>query len=146
MIPALSNPKTNWIIPPKTTAKRKFSKPPKVPIAVKTMAANPAAGPLTPMADPLKDPTTIPPIIPAIKPEKSGAPLAKAIPKQSGKATKNTTTLDGKSFFILPKKVVELLFECIMFFFYNKHRIDSIPLILEDGKSPIRFRYTNLVS
>jgi len=42
-------------------------------------------------------PTTIPPTIPAIKPENSGAPLANAIPKHNGIATKNTTTLAGKS-------------------------------------------------
>jgi hypothetical protein len=47
------------------------------------------------------NPTTIPPTIPAIKPEKSGAPLANAIPRQRGSATKKTTTLDGKSDFKL---------------------------------------------
>jgi hypothetical protein len=62
------------------------------------MAANPAAGPLTPILESLKAPTTIPPIIPEINPEKSGAPLASAIPKHKGNATKNTTTLAGKSF------------------------------------------------
>jgi hypothetical protein len=40
---------------------------------------------------------TIPPIIPAIRPENNGAPEARAIPKQSGNATKNTTTEAGKS-------------------------------------------------
>ena len=70
-------------------------------IAVATMAANPAAGPLTPILDPLKDPTTIPPTIPAINPENKGAPLAKAIPKHNGSATKKTTILAGKSFFIV---------------------------------------------
>ena len=64
------------------------------------MAANPAAGPLTPMLDPLILATTIPPIIQAISPEKSGAPLANAIPKHKGKATKNTTILAGKSLLI----------------------------------------------
>ena len=63
------------------------------------MAAKPAAGPLTPTLDPLMDPTTIPPTIPAIKPEKSGAPLANATPRQRGSATKNTTILEGKSDF-----------------------------------------------
>jgi hypothetical protein len=63
------------------------------------MAANPAAGPLTPIFDPLRAPTRIPPIIPAITPENKGAPLANATPKQRGNATKNTTTLAGKSFF-----------------------------------------------
>ena len=68
-------------------------------MAESTIAARPAAGPLTPILDPLRAPTTIPPTIPAINPEKRGAPLARAIPKQSGKATKNTTILDGISLF-----------------------------------------------
>jgi hypothetical protein len=45
------------------------------------------------------EPTTSPPIIPAITPAKSGAPLAKAIPKHKGNATKKTTTLEGRSLF-----------------------------------------------
>ena len=92
------------MIPPNTTAKRKFSKPPKLPIAVSTIAASPAAGPLTPTCDPLKLPTTIPPMIPAIKPENRGAPLASAIPKHSGNATKKTTILAGKSCFKFDNK------------------------------------------
>ena len=64
-------------------------------------AANPAAGPLTPIFEPLKAPTTIPPTIPAINPEKRGAPLANAIPKHKGNATKNTTILAGKSLLIV---------------------------------------------
>ena len=59
--------------------------------------ARPAAGPLTPRDESLIVPTIIPPIIPAIKPEKSGAPLASAIPQQSGTATKKTTILAGRS-------------------------------------------------
>ena len=69
-------------------------------MAAKTMAANPAAGPETPILEPLNEPTIIPPTIPAINPEKSGAPLANAIPKHKGNATKNTTILAGKSFLI----------------------------------------------
>jgi hypothetical protein len=42
-------------------------------------------------------PTTIPPRIPAISPDMGGAPLAIAMPRQSGKATKKTTKLDFKS-------------------------------------------------
>ena len=68
-------------------------------MAVKTIAAKPAAGPLTPTDDLLIAPTTTPPTIPAISPEKSGAPLARAIPKHSGHATKNTTILEGRSDF-----------------------------------------------
>lgn len=85
--------------PPNTTANKKFSKLPRVPIAVRTIAAKPAAGPLTPTVDLLIPPTTTPPTIPAISPEKSGAPLARAIPKHKGSATKNTTILEGRSDF-----------------------------------------------
>jgi hypothetical protein len=56
-------------------------------------------------------PTTIPPTTPAITPENKGAPEAKAMPKHKGKATKNTTTLAGRSllnslnrFNLLPQK------------------------------------------
>src|SRR5438132_1604483 len=62
-----------------------------------TITARPAAGPLTPTHELLMPPTTMPPTMPAIIPENSGAPLASAIPRQSGTATKNTTTLAGKS-------------------------------------------------
>lgn len=61
------------------------------------MAARPAAGPLTPKADPLYKPTTMPPMIPAMRPAMSGAPLASAMPRQSGMATRNTTTDEGTS-------------------------------------------------
>jgi hypothetical protein len=63
------------------------------------MAASPAAGPLTPIWDPLRAPTIMPPTIPAINPENKGAPLASAIPKHNGSATKKTTILAGMSFF-----------------------------------------------
>ena len=69
-------------------------------MAVSTIAANPAAGPLTPILEPLSPPTTTPPIIPAINPENKGAPLANAIPKHKGSATKNTTILAGISLLI----------------------------------------------
>jgi hypothetical protein len=36
-------------------------------------------------------------MIPAISPENNGAPEARAMPKQSGRATRKTTTEDGKS-------------------------------------------------
>jgi hypothetical protein len=45
----------------------------------------------------------MPPTKPAISPEKSGAPLANAIPKHKGIATKNTTILAGKSLLIFSK-------------------------------------------
>ena len=70
---------------------------------------SPAAGPETPNLEPLRAPTTTPPTTPAIIPEnilgKLSIPCtsveAKAIPKQSGRATRYTTTLEGKSFFQL---------------------------------------------
>ena len=71
---------------------------------MKTIAASPAAGPLTPIWEPLIIPTIIPPIIPAIKPENNGAPLASAIPKQRGSATKKTTILAGMSLFKFDNK------------------------------------------
>ena len=74
------------------------------------MAASPAAGPLTPILEPLNPPTTIPPMIPAIRPENRGAPLAKAIPKHKGRATKNTTIPAGMSFF----KFLNILKEIIL--------------------------------
>ncbi len=78
-------------------------------MALATIAAKPAAGPLTPIFDLLREPTTIPPIIPAINPDKGGASLAKAIPKQSGNATKKTTILAGISFFkYLNIKIINL--------------------------------------
>ena len=66
-------------------------------MAAETITARPAAGPETPSGEPLKAPTRIPPKMPAINPEKSGAPLASAIPKHRGTATKNTTIPAGKS-------------------------------------------------
>ena len=56
--------------------------------------------------DLLNNPTTIPPITPEIIPENKGAPLASAIPKQSGKATKKTTNPDAKSELRLEKRFV----------------------------------------
>ena len=75
-----------------------------------TITVNPAAGPLTLTLDPERLPITIPPTIPAIRPDIGGAPLATAIPKQSGKATKKTTKLAFKSYLrLLPKRLVILL-------------------------------------
>ena len=58
----------------------------------KTIAVKPAAGPDTLNLDPLKTVTKIPPTKPAIIPENKGTLHAIAIPKQRGKATKNTTS------------------------------------------------------
>ena len=123
MIPAFAIPNSSCNTPPTITARRKVSKPPNSGMAVITIAAKPAAGPLTPRGDPLIKATTVPPTIPAIKPEKSGAPEAKAIPKHSGKATKNTTILAGKSFFRFEKN--PFLTELIIFIFTLKECIGN---------------------
>ncbi len=83
--------------PATTTASRNVSNDPSVVMAFSTMTARPAAGPATPSCDPLATPTTMPPTMPAMMPEKSGAPEARAMPRQSGVATRNTTTLAGRS-------------------------------------------------
>ena len=55
-------------------------------------------------------PTTIPPTTPATIPENKGAPEASAIPRHNGRATRNTTTLAGKSLpSVLNKGVLFLL-------------------------------------
>jgi len=95
--PARKRPSKICRIPAIITLNKKISNEPKSVMATSTIEVNPAAGPLTLNDDPLNDPTTIPPIIPAIKPENKGAPDAKAIPKHKGKATRKTTTEDGKS-------------------------------------------------
>jgi hypothetical protein len=71
--------------------------PPKSVIALKIIAVNPAAGPETLRWDWLKKPTAIPPTIPEIIPENKGAPLASAMPKHKGSATKKTTKPEAKS-------------------------------------------------
>lgn len=88
------------------TAVRKTSKEPKDKIAESTIAVSPAAGPETLMCELDKYPTTIPPTIPAMIPENNGAPEAIAIPKHNGRATKNTTNPEGKSYFRLAKKFI----------------------------------------
>ena len=64
-----------------------------------TTVDNPAAGPETLSLDPLMKVTIIPPMTPDIIPAYKGAPDAKAMPKQSGKATKNTDIPAGRSCF-----------------------------------------------
>ena len=56
------------------------------------MTASPAAGPLTWSGAPPIAPTRSPPTIPVTSPATGGAPDAIAIPMQSGRATKKTTT------------------------------------------------------
>ena len=62
-----------------------------------TKVVKPAAGPDTASGEPLNSETTSPPIIPEISPAYKGAPEAKAIPKQSGSATRKTDNPAGKS-------------------------------------------------
>jgi hypothetical protein len=45
----------------------------------------------------LNEPTIMPPIIPLMIPANGGAPLATAIPRHKGKATKKTTMPGSKS-------------------------------------------------
>jgi hypothetical protein len=73
-------------------------------MATSTTADKLAAGPLTLVSDWLIPPTTIPPIIPEINPEINGAPLARAIPRHNGRATRKTTIPAGTSFSQLEKR------------------------------------------
>ena len=93
-------------MPATTSAPRNRGKVPKLEIESKTITVNPAAGPETDTCDFDRAPTTIPPTMPAIKPAIGGAPLATAMPKQRGRATKNTTKLDFKSLLSVSLKVV----------------------------------------
>jgi len=79
-------------MPASTTASRNASNEPREAIWAATTAVNPAAGPLTLVCEPLTMPTTIPPTMPATRPENNGALDARATPRHSGRATKNTTT------------------------------------------------------
>lgn len=106
MVPAFKKPNKSCITPAKNAANKKASKLPNEAIAANTIAVSPAAGPETLRCDVLKYPTTIPPMIPEIIPEKSGAPLANAIPKHKGNATKKTTKPDAKSDFRLAKRLI----------------------------------------
>lgn len=95
---ALRTPKRICIAPAMISERRNVGKP-RFPIVVMTIATSPAAGPETLRGDLLKRPTRIPPRIPAISPLKRGAPLAIAIPRHSGTATKKTAIPAGKSCF-----------------------------------------------
>ena len=97
MVPARAYPRAIWITPARTTLIRNGPNPPRVSIAVKTITVRPAAGPETLSWEPLAHETTRPPMMPAIIPEKSGAPDARAIPRQRGSATKKTPMLAGIS-------------------------------------------------
>ena len=99
MMPARIAPSPSWSTPAITTATRKASHDPSVASADATIAVRPAAGPLTISCDPLISATTRPPMIPEMSPEASGAPEASATPRQSGSATRNTTSPAARSAF-----------------------------------------------
>ena len=82
-------------------------------MATSKMAISPAAGPDTLTLEPLRYPTTIPAITPQIIPANGGAPLAMAIPRQRGRATKKTTMPDNIS--VLKYFVLSFI---LMFCFY----------------------------
>ncbi|CDP85348.1 hypothetical protein BN975_02209 [Mycolicibacterium farcinogenes] len=63
-----------------------------------TTTVNPAAGPLTCSGDPPRAPATMPPTIAAMMPASTGAPEATAMPRDRGRATKNTTSDAGRSY------------------------------------------------
>src|SRR5688572_25293490 len=86
-------------MPQRTTDTRKaWKEPPGMAMmAADTIAVRPAAGPDTLSCDLLRAPMTIPPTIPAIRPLKRGAFEARATPRQSGSATRNTTIDEGIS-------------------------------------------------
>src|SRR5687767_11627024 len=107
------------MIPQTTTAARKVSKEANEMMAAATMVLRPAAGPLTLNCEPLKLATIIPPTIPLIIPENGGAPDARAIPKHSGRATRNTTIEEGKSYRNAPAYCFTLL--TIIRRFFEKH-------------------------
>jgi hypothetical protein len=80
-----------------TTAMRNVGKSPSEMMAEATTVAKPAAGPETESSDPEKSDMIMPPTTPAMIPENSGAPEASAMPKQSGNATRKTTSPAGTS-------------------------------------------------
>ena len=101
-------------MPAINTAQRNRPKDPILVMAANTSAARPAAGPLTLSLDPLKEPITTPPMIPDINPLKKGAPDASDMPRQSGNATKKTTSPAGRS---VTKFFVFNFIEAIIFYF-----------------------------
>ena len=105
--PARARPMPICSRPARTTAARNGSNP-SCSMARSTITARPAAGPETPSGDPLRRPTTMPPTIPATRPENGGAPLARAMPRQSGTATKKTTMPAGRSWRRVERAFMEL--------------------------------------
>jgi hypothetical protein len=71
--------------------RNKFS-PPSRDTSISTMDVSPAAGPVTDSGERLMKGTIRPPATPATSPDTGGTPQAIAIPRQSGTATRKTTT------------------------------------------------------
>ena len=102
--PSFKTPSSTWKMPATITANKKTSNPPSEIMDAATIVVNPAAGPETANGDLLIIETTIPPMIPDKIPEYKGAPEAKAIPRQSGRATKKTERPAGRSYLIQSRR------------------------------------------
>ena len=89
--PARRMPNSNCSTPASTSAIRKREKEPRDSMAATTMVTSPAAGPLTAKREGLRAVTTRPPMMPVSRPTKGGKPLAWAMPRHSGRATRKTT-------------------------------------------------------
>lgn len=111
---ALRSQKRICIAPAMISERRKVGKP-RFAMAVTTIATSHAAGPETLRGDLLKNQTIIPHMIPAISPLIKGAPLATAIPRHRGTATKKTAIPAGKSCF--------RYFNIFTFYIKNKTRL-----------------------
>ncbi|MNZ92913.1 hypothetical protein D3C78_1119590 [compost metagenome] len=96
-LPPRSRPKASCSMPANSRANKKVEKSPSVNMAPVTMVTSPAAGPLTEKGEGLSRVTTIPPITPVNRPTNGGTPLACAMPRLSGRATRNTTSPAGRS-------------------------------------------------
>ncbi len=95
--PARAMPSAIWRTPAIRTANRKASNEPSVAIWAAAIAIMLLPGPLTLVCEPLSRPTMIPPMMPETMPANSGAPEAIAMPRQSGRATRNTTSAAERS-------------------------------------------------
>ena len=90
--PDFSTPSSSCSTPAIITAVRNGPIPPRCWTSTSTMDVRPAAGPVTESGDREMNGTTMPPTMPAIRPDTGGTPQAMAMPRQSGRATRNTTT------------------------------------------------------
>lgn len=88
---------------PAATVMKQVTPQPKSETRPATTTVSPAAGPLTCSGDPPRAPTTIPPTMAAIRPASTGALDAIAMPSDSGSATRNTTSEEGRSCRMTPR-------------------------------------------